>query len=147
MSKTPLFSVILLVSSLPLFAQTANTSDAVIAQENAFWKSYIEANTLNLSQILSSDFVNIEEQLMNRDQTLAFVRQFHEQCTLAPVKLTEPRVTFLSPDIATLVYRVTETPTCGAHTMSGETNVSTVWIRREGRWQMHIHTEHAVPSK
>jgi hypothetical protein len=52
-------------------------------------------------------------------------------------------VVFLSADIATLVYHATETPTCGTHTMSGDTNITTVWVRRDGRWRMHLHTEYA----
>jgi hypothetical protein len=31
--------------------------------------------------------------------------------------------------------------------MSGDTNISTVWLWRDGRWQMHLHTEYAIPPK
>jgi hypothetical protein len=93
------------------------------------------------------DFTNVEQEIWNRDQVLAFVKQFHEQCTLAPVKILDPHVTFITPDIATLVYHAMETPTCGTQTMSGDTNISTVWLRRDGRWQMHLHTEYAIPPK
>ena len=147
LSMRSLLVLALLLRSVPVLAQTTNTPDAIIAQENAFWKAYVEANTVDLSKLLLSDFINVEEELMNRDQVLMFVRQFHEQCTLAPVKLFDPHVTFLSPDIATLVYHAVETPTCGTHTLSGETTISTVWVRRDGRWQMHLHTEYAVPPK
>ena len=137
----------LLLLALPLLSQTIDPPDAIVAQETAFWKSYVEGNAVDLSKLLLPDFVNVEEQIWNRDQVLAFVKQFHEHCTLAPVKLVDPRVTFLTPDIATVVYHTTETPTCGARTLSGETNISTVWFRRDGRWQMHLHTEYAIPPK
>jgi hypothetical protein len=143
----PLLVLILLLSTKAVTVQSNDTPDTVIAQENAFWKSYVDGNTEDLSRLLLPDFVNVESQISNRDQVLTFVKQFHEQCTLAPVKLLEPHVTFLSPDIATLVYHATEKPTCGTHTMSGETNISTVWVRRDGRWQMHLHTEYAIPPK
>lgn len=137
----------LLLTAASLFAQTATTPDAVIAQENAFWKAYTDGDTADLTKLLLPDFISVEEQIWNRDQVLTFVKQFHAQCTLAPVKLLDPHVAFLSPDIATLVYHATESPTCGTHTESGDTNVSTVWVYREGRWQMHLHTEYAVPPK
>ena len=137
----------LLLSTVPVLAQTAEAPDVIIARENAFWKSYIDGNTTDLSKFFLPDFINVEEQIWNRDQVLTFVRQFHEQCTLAPIKLLDPRVTFLSSDVATLVYHATEKPTCGTHTISGETNISTVWVRRDGRWQMHLHTEYAIPPK
>ena len=136
-----------LLIAMPLLAQTADTFDAIVAQENAFWKAYVDANAADLSKLLLPDFTNVEEQIWDRDQVIAFVKQFHEHCTLAPVKILDPHIIFLTPDIATLVYHATEAPTCGTRTMSGETNISTVWIRRDGRWQMHLHTEYAIPPK
>jgi hypothetical protein len=130
-----------------MLAQPADAPELIIAQENAFWKSYIDGNTTDLSKFLPPDFINVEEQIWNRDQVLAFVRQFHEHCSLAPVKILDPQVIFLTPDVATLVYHATETPTCGTRTLSGETNISTVWFHRDGRWQMHLHTEYAIPAK
>jgi hypothetical protein len=137
----------LLLISMPVLTQTTNSPETIIAQENAFWKAYVDANTADLSKLLLPDFTSVEQEIWNRDQVLAFVKKFHEHCTLAPVKLLDPRVKFITSDIATLVYHATETPTCGTHTISGETNISTVWLRRDGRWQMHLHTEYAVPPR
>jgi hypothetical protein len=136
----------LLLSSLPVIAQS-NKPDEIITQEKAFWKAYEEANTADLTKLLTSDFTNVEEQIWNRDQVLTFVKQFHAMCKLAPVTITDPHVSFITPDIATIVYHATETPTCGSRTLSGETNISTVWLRHDGRWQMHLHTEYAIPPK
>jgi uncharacterized protein (TIGR02246 family) len=133
--------------SLPGLAQTTNTPETIIMQENAFWKAYVDANTADLSKLLLPDYTNVEQEIWNRDQVVSFVKEFHEHCALAPVKLLDPHVTFLTPDIATLVYHATETPTCGNRTMSGDTNISSVWVRRDGRWQLHLHTEYAVPAR
>ena len=137
----------LFLIALPSLAQTTDTPDAIIAQERAFWKSYVAGDVGYLSRIFMPDFTNVEAEIWNKDQVLSFVKQFHEHCTLAPVKIVDPRVVFLTHDSATIVYHATESPTCGTRTMSGETNISTVWIRRDGRWQMHLHTEYAIPPK
>jgi hypothetical protein len=137
----------LLLTCLPLLAQTANKPDMIIAQESAFWKAYVDGNTTDLSTLLLPDFTSVEQEIWNRDQVLGFVKKFHEHCTLAPVTLLDPQVTFLTSDIATLVYHATETPTCGTRTLSGDTNISSVWLRRDGRWQLHLHTEYALPPK
>jgi hypothetical protein len=142
-----LWVLILFWLPLSLLAQTANAPDAIIEQENAFWRAYGDGNVADLSKLLLPDFLNVEAQIWNRDQVLSFVTKFRKHCTLAPVKLVDPHVTFLTPEIATLVYHATEAPTCGSRTLSGETNISTVWLRRHGRWQMHLHTEYAVPPK
>jgi uncharacterized protein (TIGR02246 family) len=139
--------LILLAIALPGLAQTTNTPETIIAQETAFWKAYVDANTAELAKLLLPDYTNVEQEIWNRDQVVSFVKEFHERCTLAPVKLLDPHVTFLTPDIATLVYHATETPTCGNRTMSGDTNISSVWVRRDGRWQLHLHTEYAVPAR
>ena len=131
----------------PVYPQGADATGSIIAQENAFWKAYVAGDTASLSNLLLPDFINVEEQRMNRSEVLAFVKAFHERCTLAPVEILNPKVTFLSSDIATLVYHAIESPTCGTHSTSGDTNVTTVWVRRDGRWQMHLHTEYATTPR
>jgi uncharacterized protein (TIGR02246 family) len=139
---------------IPVFAQgkpqvsthRATISDEIIAQENAYHESYRNRDTAALEMLMLPDFTNVEQMIWNREQVLSFVKKFHEQCSLAPVKIVDPNVSFLSPDIARIVYHATETPTCGARTMSGETNISTVWVRKDGRWKMYLHTEYALPQ-
>ena len=83
-----LLVLILLLSTVPVLAQTTDASAAIIAQENAFWKSYVDGNIApDLSKLFLPDFISVEEQIWNQDQVLTFVRQFHERCTLAPIKL------------------------------------------------------------
>jgi hypothetical protein len=123
------------------------TPDVIIAQENTFWKAYADGNSAGLSELLLPDFTNVEQEIWNKDQVLTFIKQFHERCTLAPVRIVDPHVTFITPEIATVVYHATESPTCGTRTLSGETNISTVWLRQHGDWQMHLHTEYLVPPK
>jgi hypothetical protein len=145
--ERPLTALILLLSTLPAFAQTSGTGDEIIAQENAFWKAYIAGSITDLGTLLQPGFINVEQEIWTRDQIFTFVQQFHKQCSLAPVTLIDPHVSFLTPDIATIVYHANEAATCGARAMSGDTNISTVWVRRDGRWQMHLHSEYAIPAK
>ena len=140
-------ALILLALTAAAGAQPPAGASEIIAQENNFWRAYVAGNTADLSKVLLPDFTSIETEIWDRDQVLGFVKQFHAQCSLAPVTIASPRVSFLTPDIATIVYHATEIPTCGTHTLSGETNISTVWIKRDGRWQMHLHTEYAIPPK
>src|SRR6266481_369360 len=137
----------LIFTAMPLLTQTTDKPDMIITQENAFWKAYVDGNTEDLSKLLLPDFTSVEQEIWNRDQVLTFVEKFHQHCTLAPVKLLDPRVTFLTSDIVFVVSHATETPTCGTRTLSGDTNISSVWLRRDGRWQLHLHTEYAVPPK
>jgi hypothetical protein len=143
----PLFVLSCLLACIPALAQPTPKPDEIITQENAFWKSYADGNTAELTKMLQPNFVNVEENIWSRDQVLTFVKKFHAACTLARVTITDPHVSFLTADIATIVYLATETPTCGTHTESGNTNVSTIWVRADGHWLMHLHTEYAIPPK
>ncbi|MGB6193139.1 MAG: nuclear transport factor 2 family protein [Terracidiphilus sp.] len=143
----PLTALIMLFSTLQLFAQTTATANVIVAQESAFWKAYTVGNITDLGTLLQPGFTNVEQEIWTRDQVLTFVEQFHKQCSLAPVALIDPHVSFLTPDIATIVYHAKEAATCGARTMSGDTNISTVWVRHDGHWQMHLHSEYAIPAK
>jgi len=119
LKRSPL-GLFLLLSSLPAISQAGSKPDLIVAQENAFWKAYAAGNATDLAPLLRADFTNVEQEIWTRDQVLTFVTQFHKQCSLAPVVLADPHVSFLSPDIATVVYHAIESATCGAQTMSGD---------------------------
>lgn len=61
--------------------------------------------------------------------------------------MIEPKVTLLSPEIATIVYRASQAATCGSNTVTLFANVSSVWVRRDGRWQLEIHAEYVDAAK
>jgi hypothetical protein len=129
------------------------TAATILQQEQLFWTSYTTGNTAALRRQLLPEFQSVEQEIWGRDQVLRFVADFTRNCSLAPVKILDPHIEFLSPTAATIVYHAIETPTCGGQTLSGETNISTVWLLRPAapgepaRWQMHLHTEYAVPPQ
>lgn len=134
----------LLLAATSLSAQTGSKPADIISAEELFWTNYTTGNTKALADQLGPDFINVEQKIWTRDQVLSFVKLFTSKCTLAPVKLVDPRVTYITPEVATIVYQATEAPTCNGGTTSGDVNVSTVWINRAGRWQMQLHTEYAL---
>jgi hypothetical protein len=142
-----LTALILLFSTLPALAQNIDRADVIVGQENAFWRAYTAGNVTDLASLLQQGFTNVEQEIWTRDQVFAFVQQFHKQCSLAPVTLVDPHVSFLTSDIATIVYHANEAATCGTRTMSGDTNIATVWVHRDGHWQMHLHSEYTIPGK
>lgn len=138
-----LLSLIPAVSALS--QQPTSSTAAILAAERLFWTNYTSANTAGLARQFTPDFRSVEQETWNGQQVLNFVSTFFRRCSLAPVTMREPRVIFLTLTIATLTYRAIEAPTCGIRTFSGDTNISTVWVLRDGRWQMHLHTEYAIP--
>ena len=137
-----LLATVLLVAAPSSIAQSKPAD--ILTAETQFWTNYAAGDTAALSKQFTPDFNNIEQEIWTAPQVLDFVKTFHAQCSLAPVKILDPKITFLTPTIATIVYHAQESPTCGGKSITGETNISTVWILTNGQWQMHLHTEYAV---
>jgi hypothetical protein len=101
---------------------SAAAADDVLAAERLFWTNYTSANTVGLAKQFTPDFRNVEQETWTGPQVLHFVSVFFKQCTLAPVKIREPKVVFLTPTIATLTYRAPDldqaSPSCNGKSMS-----------------------------
>ena len=152
-SRADAMGVVLLVALAagPLAnTETKQLSDAaasaaakeIVAREIAFQKSEIDFNYAALEKLMAPEYVELSQSFMNRDQVFAMLRRVSESgCRVQPIKMKDARVTFLSPDIATVVYRATQTGTCYSRTYSVGANISTLWIQRDGRWQAAMHSE------
>ena len=153
-NQTCLVALSLCLACLPAAAQTGSPAPAesdaavVLTVEKAYQKFYVSGNLPELEKLMSPDYLDIEQEIMDRAQVLALRRKLASLgCKALPIKMQDPKVVFLAPDIATIVYHAMETATCAGHSVSGETKISTVWVRRDGHWLMHIHTETTDLSK
>jgi hypothetical protein len=143
--------VLLALAAGPLAtAQTKQLSDVaasaaakdIVAREIAFQKSEIDFNYAALEKLMAPEYVELSQSFMNRDQVFATLRRVSGAgCRIQPVKMRDARVTFLTPEIATVVYRATQAGTCYGRTFSVDANISTLWIHRDGRWQAEMHSE------
>lgn len=140
-----LAAVLLVLAALPALARTTPHPEEILAQEALFWNNYSTGDTAAMASQFAPEFVSVEEKIWDRSQVLSFVQLFSSKCSLAPVKLVDPRVSFITPEIATIVYQTTEAPTCtSGTTMSCDVNISSMWVYRNGHWQMHLHTEYPL---
>jgi hypothetical protein len=131
-------------------AQAKKAGDAVasadakeiIAKEYLLQKYEIEFNYAGIEKLTLPDFTELSQSIENRDQIIAGLRRFSASgCRIQPVKMKNAKVTFLSPDIATLVYFASQTGTCFSRTFTADANIATLWVRHDGQWQAQMHTE------
>lgn len=116
----------------------------VMAKEFALQKAEIEVNVATMDQLTLPDYIEVNQTIMNRDQVLAMLRRVSELgCHIQPIRMKDAKVTFLSPDIATVIYHATQYGTCGSRGFTAAASVSTVWVRRGGQWLAEMHIEHA----
>ena len=79
---------------------------------------------------------------MSRDQVFEMLNKFRAlPCHLSAVKMEDPAVTLLSQNVATIVYRASESLTCGRRSISIEGNATGLWVRKGGHWQVQVHTQ------
>jgi hypothetical protein len=128
----------------PTAAQAAPTADEIIAQEQLLWKAYTGGDTAEFGGLMLPDFVNVSNKISTREEALTAFNQLHRACSLEPVNIINPQVTVLSADVATITYNGRFSTVCNNRAAKISINVSTVWVRHEGDWKMHLHTEFVV---
>jgi hypothetical protein len=127
-------------------AQSAPSEDEIIAQETSFWNYSGSGNFAELEKVMAPEYISISKKMLNRKETLKEISQEQQLCSFSPVNIKHPEISFLSPDVATITYNVIGSKTCGRQFTKFESNGTTVWVRRDGRWLMHLHTEFSVSA-
>jgi hypothetical protein len=117
----------------------------IVHQEELLWQLYTDGDTVALEKLMLPDFTSVSQQISDRDDVLGVVKRLQLSCTISPVTVNRPEVAILSPDVATIVYSTTFVQKCAHRTTKSDARISTVWVRRDGRWQMHLHTESVIP--
>ncbi len=125
-------------------AQAAPSADEIIAKEQALWKAYTSGDVAAFGSLMQPDFITVAKKISSREEVLTAFSQLHRTCTIDPVSIINPQVTVLSPDVATITYNGRFSTTCDNRVAKISINVSTVWVRRDGDWKMHLHTEFVV---
>jgi hypothetical protein len=146
----PLFVLAFFLAGSSCFAQTAPPAaaqampgtDEILAQEQLLWKLYASGDLDGLDKLILPDFTSISrKKISNRDEILAATKQNQAKCSVEPVVIKHPLINVLSPDAATIVYVATIKRTCDNLKGKSESNMSTVWVRRDGVWKAHLHSE------
>lgn len=114
----------------------------IVAREIAFQKDEIDFNYAALEKLMTPEYFELSQSFMNREQVFATLRRVSELgCRFPPATMRDARVTFLSPEVATLVYRATLAGACYGRTFSVDGNISALWVRRDGRWQVEMRSK------
>ncbi|MGA8740149.1 MAG: nuclear transport factor 2 family protein [Terracidiphilus sp.] len=143
-----IFGVAILSSSAQTVAANSVSRNSavgdIIINEKLFQKFKMSGDVVELNKLMLPDFREVEDKVLNRDQELASAKGYSELgCKGGRFEIINPKIVFLSADIVSIVYHATKTAICGSRTFSAGSNISTIWVNRNGSWQMHIHAEYA----
>lgn len=134
--------VVILVSvSLPSILQAEDLNADILANETRIWQTFLGAHpdTAAFERLVTSDYLCIEATgvLMTKAENVTQLSHL----TLSSFKIQDPQVRDLSPSSALIVARVRYSGAADGHDISGEILTSTVWVKREGKWLVKLHTE------
>jgi hypothetical protein len=129
-------------------AHPLTASDEIVAQENNFLKLMRSGNVAELRKIVPEDFVAVSQKIGHREEVLDLSSNAQNLlrsygCSLPAFKIIEPKVTFLSPEIAMLVYQPQGDFSCIGEHARIVGLVGSMWVRRDGRWQIQMRTVYA----
>lgn len=152
----PVILILLCLAAVRPYAQTAPASraqssalpapkaDEIVALEQSAWDRYANVDFDGMGEMMQPDYVNLTTAQQTREETLKAMRQELQGCSVSPVSVVDPAVTVVSPDVALIVYKSKIVKQCGYQRSTTVANLTTVWLRRDGRWKMQMHSAYII---
>ena len=136
----------------PVFAQTASSVQAsslpdpkeIIALENNLLDLNAAGNCDDLGKLLLPEFKAVSQTISDREQTIGICRKLHDGCTVTHSPISQQQVDVLSSDVVGMVYKTGILTICGSKKANITVNATSVWVRTDGSWKLHLHTERAI---
>ena len=133
----------LMVGSSIAFAQTSpapppaegndDLQASLIALEKQSWEAWQKRDGSFFDGFLSEDHVDVHGSgPASKGAVVAGVAS--PMCAVKSYAVTDFRMTRLNADTALLVYHAEQDTTCGGHAVPSPSWVSSVYVRRGGRW-------------
>jgi uncharacterized protein (TIGR02246 family) len=141
----PIFILMLLAASVtPVLTQQIGAAkdidtepDFIFIQEIHWWKALQSHDLAAFHALLLPDFLDVEKTIRTREQIMESLNI----CTLVSFKIRNHQLRMLSPDAAVVTYSRFSETICGESHLTGDYNATTMWVRRDGKWLVQIHTE------
>ncbi len=131
-------------SALAQSPDTLKLRDELMALEKASWEYMRDKNYDGMKNFLADDGLLIfwDGTRFNKRETLALMKDYRlDSFAIEPTYA----VRMLTPDVATLLYRVTYTSSVkGGPAQTVMTLSSSIYVRREGKWWSVLYQESSI---
>lgn len=101
-------------------------------------------NCDEVGKLLLPEFKAVSTVIADREQTIEICRKLHETCTVTHSPISQQQVDVLSADVVGLVYKTGIVTLCGNKKANLTVNATSVWVRSDGTWKLHLHTERTI---
>lgn len=138
--------------ALPAFAQTASSvqpatppdPNEILALESNLLDLNAAGSCGEVGKLLLPEFKAVSNIITNREQTIEICRKLHDTCTVSHSPISQQQVDVLSADAVGLVYKTGIVTLCGNKKANLTVNATSVWVRTDGAWKLHLHTERTI---
>jgi len=123
----------LLTIALPLHGQDLSPDDTIISLEKQSWEAWKKRDGKFFQRFLSADHVEVGARgIATKQAVVAFVGS--PSCVVSDYALDHFAVTRIAADVVALTYWAEQKTTCGKAPVPSPVWVTSVYVRREGRW-------------
>ena len=106
-------------------------------EELQLWKAVATHDLTALRSLILPDFVYVSDKIENREQMLAGIGT----CDPGHNSFIQPMTITATQDVAIITYRASQDLGCCLGHKTGDVNVTSTWVKRDGQWLLQAHTE------
>ena len=139
MKKIFVVMVMILIGVVSAFAQNA-TEATLMKMERAAWDAFGKGDGKFFQNFLTEDAVVVGDSgIQSKAESVKMIAT--KPCDVKSYSFSNFKVTMVDPNTALVTYSATEDTTCGGQAIPPKTNVSTVYVKRKGKWMGFFHQE------
>jgi hypothetical protein len=130
----------------PSLVGAPNLADTLIGLEKQSWVAWKKRDGAFFQRFLADDHVEIGSSgVAGKKAVVSFVGS--QACVVASYLLDHFTVTPIDRDVAALTYRAVQKTTCGKSAVPSPVWVSSVFVRRQGKWLDVLYQQTPVTSQ
>ena len=137
-------AALVLVLAVASPSMAADLKEEIVAEEKKGWQAYADHDVKAYSDGWTEDAVETLADgtvLTGKQAILADLKS--TTCKVKSFDIANTQVREVSPDVAILTYSLTQDVTCGATKLAPKAIVSSLYVRRGGKW-LGVHYQETV---
>jgi hypothetical protein len=118
--------------------KSASTEAAIVNSEKSAWEAYKNKQTDAFKKYLAADYCgSYAEGIKNLDNEVGDMMK----SDVRDYSISDMKVVLPSADVALTTYKATLQSSSAGQDTSGQYNVASVWIKKDGKWLVIFHTD------
>ncbi|MGH9443676.1 MAG: nuclear transport factor 2 family protein [Thermoanaerobaculia bacterium] len=127
-------AAVVLLSSFLAFAQEPSLKESLIGLEKRSWEAWQKRDGAFFADFVTDDHVDVHAG-GPADKAAVVAVVGSPVCVVKSYSVGDFRFTQLGPDTALLVYHAEQDTSCGGNAVPSPSWVSSLYVRRNGRWK------------